>query len=268
MKQIIEILLSRRVIVPLLIIVFSVLIYLFFSTIIKKILTFKLKGVRINDRRQKTTIGLITNILKYFISIVALLMILDVYGIDTKSLIASLGVVSLVAGLALQDFLKDIIAGISILFEDQYAVGDVVSIGTFKGTVTYLGVKSTRIKSFTGEVLIIPNRNIDKVINHSLENSISYLDIPVPYDSNLLKVKEVLENVCNELSIELNLENKAEVMGVEEFSDNSINIRIGFSCDYLRKLEYERKFREKIKSAFDENNIEIPFTQVVIHNGK
>ena len=138
MKEVIDIVLSKKVIVPFFIIIISTIVYIFLSKVIHKLLSVKLKGVRINDRRQKTTISIIDNIIKYFIAIIALLMILDIYGIDTKSLITSLGVVSLVAGLALQDFLKDIIAGVSILFEDQYAVGDIVTIGDFKGTVFYL----------------------------------------------------------------------------------------------------------------------------------
>ncbi len=268
MNTIIDFILSRKVIVPLLIILTSIVTYLFLSKLIKKLLSIKLKGVRINDRRQKTTMSLIDNVLKYFIAIVALLMILDVYGIDTKSLVASLGVVSLVAGLALQDFLKDIIAGISFIFEDQYAVGDVVTVGTFKGTVTYLGIKSTRITAYTGEVLIIPNRNIDKVINHSLEDSVSLLDIPIAYDSNIDKAKEILNKVCSELTKELDLTSAAKVCGVQELGDNAIAIRISFSTRYNNKFSYEQIFKERVKKAFDENDIEIPFMQVVIHNGK
>ena len=265
--DIFDVLLSKEAVVPLLIILFSILTYLLISKIINKLLMIKLKGVRINQRRQKTTVSLINNILKYFIMIVALLMILDVYGIDTKSLIASLGVVSLVAGLALQDFLKDIIAGFSIIFEDQYAVGDVVTIGEFKGTVTYLGIKTTRIKAFNGETLIISNRNIDKVINHSLESSTSFMDMPVAYDTDIDKAKEVLNGVCASLLKELKLSD-AKVCGVQDLADSSIAIRISFTCSFSDKVRNEQIFRETVKKAFDENNIEIPFNQVVIHNGK
>lgn len=268
MEDIVELLLSRKVIVPLIIIFVSTIVYLVLSRIIRKLLSIKLKGVRFNDRRQKTTISLMDNILKYFIAIVALVMILDVYGIDTKSLIASLGVVSLVAGLALQDFLKDIIAGITILFEDQYAVGDVVTIGEFKGTVTYLGIKTTRIKSFTGETLIIANRNIDRVINHSLEKSITFMDISVSYGTDIDKAKLVLKNVCNELNEELKLQENAKVCGVQDLGKSSVDIRISFGCLYVEKIKIEQIFRERVKKAFDDNNIEIPFTQVVIHSGK
>ena len=268
MEEIFELLLSKKVIVPLVIIFVSTIIYLLLSRITHKLLSIKLRGVRFNDRRQKTTVSLMDNIIKYFIAIVALVMILDVYGIDTKSLIASLGVVSLVAGLALQDFLKDIIAGITILFEDQYAVGDVVTIGEFKGTVTYLGIKTTRLRSFTGETLIIANRNIDRVINHSLDNSISFMDISISYDTDIEKAKLVLKNVCDELNSELKLQEPAKVCGVQDLGRSSVDIRISFGCLYVEKIRIEQIFRERVKKSFDDNKIEIPYTQVVIHNGK
>ena len=267
MEELVEILVSRRVVVSLIIILVAIVAYIILSRLIHKLLSFKLKGVRFNDRRQKTTISLMDNIVKYFIAIVSFVMILDLWGIDTKSLLASLGVVSLVAGLALQDFLKDIIAGMTILFEDQYAVGDVVTIGEFKGTVTYLGIKTTRLKSFTGETLIIANRNIDRVINHSLEKSISFMDISISYDTDVDKAKNVLKNVCNELNSELKLQEQARVCGVQDLGKSSVDIRISFGCLYVEKIKTEQIFRERVKKAFDENNIEIPYTQVVIHNG-
>jgi len=268
MDKVIEIILSKKVIVPFFIVIFATIIYLILSKIIHKLLSVKLKGVRINDRRQKTTVSLIDNIIKYFIAIISLLMILDVFGIDTKSLVTSLGVVSLVAGLALQDFLKDIIAGVSILFEDQYAVGDVVTIGDFKGTVIYLGIKSTRVKAFNGETLVISNRNIDKVINHSLEDSVSFLDVQISYDEDIDKAKNVLTELCEKLTKELSLVSDAKVCGVQDLADSSVVIRLSFTCAFSEKAKNERLFKERIKKEFDINNIEIPFTQVVIHNGK
>ena len=115
-EDILNVILDKKIVAPTIIIVCAVVLYLILKKILKRLLNLKLKNVRVNTRKQKTSISLIENILKYFIALVALVMILDVYGIDTKSLIASLGVISLVAGLALQDFLKDIIAGISILY--------------------------------------------------------------------------------------------------------------------------------------------------------
>ncbi len=268
MRKILGILLSEIIIVPIIIIAVGCITYYLARKIIRKLLGVKIHGIRVDARRQRTMIGLIDNIVKYFIACIVLLMILDVYGLDTKSLLASLGVVSLVAGLALQDLLKDIIAGIGIIFEDQYAVGDVVTLGDFKGTVTYLGIKSTRITAYTGEVLIIANRNIDKVINHTLENNISIIDIDVSYTSDLEKVKKVMEDVCTKLNKELKLATEATVCGVEKLGSSGISMRLIFGSRYDDKFDYERIFRLNLKQAFDENNIEIPFTQVVIHTDK
>ena len=268
MKKILEIILNRKIVVPIIIIIVAILIYVIIHKVIKKAFSIKTRNIRVDSRRQKTMVGLIDNISKYFIAVIALLMILDVYGIDTKSLLASLGVVSLVAGLALQDMLKDIIAGAGIIFEDQFDIGDVVTIGDFKGTVTYLGIKSTRLTAYTGEVLVIANRNIDRVINHTLQNNISIIDVEVAYRSNLDKVKEVLNNVLDDFTKELNITEPATLCGVEELGESGILMRVIFGSNYNDRYSYERILREKIKKAFDENDIEIPFPQVVVHNGE
>lgn len=268
MKDVLKVLVSRAVIVPILIVVVAMFTYFILSKIIRKMLSFKTRGIRIDARKQKTTIGLIDNILKYFIAIVALLMLLDCFGVDTKSLIASLGVLTAVIGLAFQDFIKDIIAGISIIFEDQYAIGDVVTIGSFKGTVTYLGIKSTRVMAYTGEILIISNHKVDRVINHTLANNISIIDVGVDYGSDIAKVKEVMNSVCEDINKSLKLTENATVCGVEKLDDSSIVMRMIFGSNYANKYEYERIIREKIKLAFDENNIKIPFPHVEVCNGE
>ena len=131
------------------------------------------------------------------------MMILDVYGIDTKSILASLGVFTAVLALALQDILKDIVGGISIIIEGQYRIGDIVTINNFKGEVISLTLKSTRVKAYTGEIKIFANRNISEVINHSFSSSLAIVDIAVAYDSDLSKVDKVLNKICEKLSNEL-----------------------------------------------------------------
>ena len=268
MDFIIDALLSREFIVPITIIIVSIFIYFIIHRVIRRVFSIKIKNARFNMRRQKTLMTVIDNICKYFIAIVALLMILDVYGIDTKSLLTSLGVVGLVAGLALQDLLKDLIAGFAIIFEDQYAVGDIVTIGDFKGTVTYLGIKSTRLVAFTGETLIVPNRNVDRVINHTLETNINFVDVDVAYSSDIDKVKKVLKEVLDEAQKELTFTSEPVVCGVNKLRDSGISMRVMYACKYDDKIVYERNINERIKKAFDKNGIEIPFPQVVIHNGK
>ena len=143
--------LVKEIVAPILIIIISFLLNLICKKLLKRF--FKIKKNISN--KQKTIYSLVYNVVKYFILIVALLMILDIFGVDTKSLIASLGVLGLVVGLALQDLLKDFISGMTIIFENQYCIGDIISVGDFKGEVIGLGLKTTRIRSYTGEVKIL-----------------------------------------------------------------------------------------------------------------
>ena len=159
--------LVKEIVGPILIVLISMVVYLILKSIIDNV--FRIKSKHIDKRKTKTINGLVDNLIKYFIVVVDIVMILDIFGIDTKTLIASLGVVGLVAGLAVQDTLKDFVAGMSIILENQYRVGDTITIKGFRGEVISLGIKSTRLRSITGEIMIVPNHLIEEVINHSLD---------------------------------------------------------------------------------------------------
>lgn len=216
----------------------------------------------------QTIISICINLVKFFIIIVAIIAILDVYGIDTKSILASLGVFSAVLALALQDILKDFVAGISIIIEGQFRLGDTVTIGGFKGEVISLSLKSTRLKAYTGEIKIISNRNIVEVINHSLSKSLAVVDVGVAYDSDLDKVEKVLKELSEKLSTEIeDLVEPIEVLGVNSLDANSVVYRVTAITKPTTNFGVERKIRRAIKVAFDESGIVIPFNQLVIHNG-
>lgn len=256
--------LKKEIIAPIVIILVSIFIYYILTRIVNRI--YKLKISRQNDKKRNTIKSIVNNIIKYFIIIVDLTMILEIYGIDTKSIIASLGVLSLVAGLALQDLLKDFIGGVAILLEDQFSIGDVVEIGGFKGTVIKFGIRSTRIKAYTGEVKIVANRNVSELINYSLNDNIALLDIMISYEDDLVKAKKILNDICEKEAKKNNA--IYECLGVDELADSGVIIKIAITTNYENRLVFAREFKEKIKLAFDENNIVIPFPQVVIHNGK
>ena len=259
-----EKILVKEVVAPVLIILFSIVIYFIISSIVKRLLSFKSK--RINERKKKMIVTGINTIIKVFISIIAFVMILEVFGIDTKSLVTSLGAVSVVVGLAFQDLLKDFISGFTILFEDQFSVGDVVTVDGFTGTVIEAGLKSTRIKAYTGEIKIVSNRNIVTVINHNLDTNVHIVDVSVSYNSNIKLVKETLEQLCTDFSEEMSLPSPASCLGVESLGDSSIVFRVAIPGAYGDKFGFARAFRARVKDVFNEKGIEIPYPQVVIHN--
>jgi small conductance mechanosensitive channel len=221
-----------------------------------------------DKRRSKTMSSLINNILKYLILVFCFLAILEVYNISTKGLITSLGVVGVVAGLAFQDTLKDLLAGFSIIFENKYAVGDIITIGDFRGKVISLGLKTTKIQSTKGEIKIISNSNITEVINHSLDDAYEFIDIPVSYEEKIEKVEKVLTNLCQKLINENKDLLEAEVLGVNDLDSSSVNFRIMIKTKFMKQYDMRREILKQVKMEFDKQKINIPYNQVVVHNAR
>ena len=262
MKDFLDKILVKEVVGPILIILVSLLVYLVIKSVVNNV--FKIRNKYIDKRKSKTINGLINNLIKYFIIIIDIVMILDIFGIDTKTLIASLGVVGFVVGLAVQDTLKDFVAGMSIILENQYRVGDTITIKGFRGEVISLGIKSTKIKAYTGEVMIIPNHLIEEVVNHSLDKSLAVVDIPVSYDTDLKKLESVLSNLFSKLSID-GITGDIKILGLESYDDSSISYRVVVDTIPMKHYQVERELKRAIKLELDKNGIEIPFPQVVVH---
>lgn len=254
--------LIKEVIAPICIIGGSIVLYAILSKIIRRI--FKINSKTL-DKKQKTMLSLLNNILKYTLAAIAIIAILNIYGINTKAILASLGIISLVIGLALQDVLKDLLSGITILFENQFHIGDTVTIGNFKGEVVGFGLKTTKLKSYNGEIKFISNRNIIEVINHTLSNSVAVVDISISYDSDLKKVEDMLNELCQELSKTLpNLKGEVQLLGINQLSDKGVEFRITAETKSLQNGGVEREIRKQVKLACDKNKITMAHVQVVV----
>ena len=151
MEKFVDIITSEKVYLPIVYILIGVALNIILGKVVDKI-TAKHKNSSGKDKRKDTIINLGKSICKYLILIFVVLGILNLYGVDTTSIIASLGVFAAVIGLAFQDILKDFLAGVSIIFDNKYAVGDTVSINGFIGTVVSLGLRTTKIRSSSGEI--------------------------------------------------------------------------------------------------------------------
>jgi len=257
--------LRKEIIGPILVIIISICLYYFVTNFIKKIFILN----KMDERKSKTIISVLNNASKYVILIIDILIILEIYGISTSGIIASLGIVGVVTGLAVQDVLKDILSGASIIIENQYAVGDIVSIGNFKGEVIALGLRTTKIKSYTGEVMIYANRNITEVINYSISDSVAIVNIPVSYNEDIGRVEKLLNELCKRVKEE-NKKIKGDIscIGITSFDASSINFRITAVVEPTTNIEIERFLLKEIKELFNKENVEIPYNQVVIHNAR
>lgn len=260
-----EKILVKEIIGPILIVSIAVLIYGIFSRISKKIINQKMSFG--DARKTKTMISLFNNIMKYLIALIAILLILDIYKIDTKTIIASIGVIGAVVGLALQDSLKDFFAGLFIIFDNQYALGDYIKIGDFMGEVIAIGMKTTKIRAYTGEVKIISNRFITEVINYSINDALAIIDVTVEYNSDLDLAERILKDVCKEGNREIKLlTGKLELLGIEDLSENGVRFRIVGHCKPMSHYEVQRIVRRKVKTALEFNNIKISYKQVVVRS--
>lgn len=260
-----EKILVKEIVGPIVVIFSCFLVYCIIKKIIKRMMTIKL--AKVDQRRQKTINVLILNIIKYFLIIIAIIIILSIYGVNMNAVVASLGAVGVVVGLAFQDILKDCLSGISIIVEDQYKIGDTVTINNFKGEVLAIGFRTTRLKAYTGEIKIISNRNIQEVINHSFSTSKAIIDITVSYDEDLTKVEKVLTEVCDRMTKEIKeLKGKIEVLGINKLGDSGVEYRVAVDTKPMKHIEIQRILLRQIKLEFDKNKIEIPYNQLVIHN--
>ncbi len=263
MEKVIKFITNEKVYMPIVYILIGVIVYSLLSRVINKILS-RHNGKSYKDKRKGTIINLLRSVVKYIVLIFIVLGILKLYGVDTTSIIASLGVFAAVIGLAFQDILKDLLAGISIIFDNKYAVGDVVEINGFKGTVIELGLRTTKIKSFSGEVKCIGNSAFNEVTNFNMANADLFLKLNVAYNTDLDKLEKVLEGLEKDI---LNIENVTEykLLGVDEFSDSSIVYMVDISCKAMTMLGIKRKVLRLVKDAFDKEGISIPYTTVDVN---
>lgn len=216
------------------------------------------------DKRKSTIINLVKSIVKYLILIFVVLGIIDAFGVNTTSIIASLGVAAAIIGLAFQDILKDFLAGITIIFDNKYAVGDIVEINGFTGTVISLGLRTTKIKAFTGEVKCIGNSSFTEVTNYNLAVTDLFIKLNVAYNTNIDKLEKVLESLRKEI---LSIENVQDykLLGVDALGDSSIVYLIDITCKATTGAGIKRKVLRLIKDTFDKEKINIPYTTVDVN---
>ncbi len=243
--------------------------YFVYKIIIATLDKIQIKGKdELEKKRKLTIIVLLKNVIKYILIIIMFIVLLNLYGVNTTSLIAGLGVAGVALAFGLQEALKDIVSGIGIIMDNYFVVGDVVDYNGFVGTITELGLKSTKIKKYTGEVLIIANRNIDRVINISQERATVVINIPTAYEEKYDKVERVLkETLDNAIKTHPEIQ-KVEYLGIEEFGDSSIIYSVRFTCKRMTQWDMKRVILKEIKQAYDKNKIKIPYQQVEVHNGK
>jgi small-conductance mechanosensitive channel len=234
---------------------------------IEHMLHAKYRGPIKFDPRRANTIGrLIHNLISYTVNFISVLLILGELGVNLGPLLAGAGVLGLAIGFGAQSLVKDVITGFFIIFEDQFGVGDVIQIEQFKGTVEEIGIRVTRVKSWTGEVHIIPNGNIKQVTNFSVYNSLAVLDVSIAYEADVDKAMELLKETVAQIHADSQQIVKApEVLGVQMIGNSEIKLRIIAECKPNTQGDVARVMNAEIKKQFDAKGIEIPYPKTVTY---
>lgn len=209
--------------------------------------------LRINARRSKTIGVLVENVITYAVNFFAILLILSQFHFDLAPLLAGAGVVGLAIGFGAQSIVKDIITGFFIIFEDQFAVGDVIQTGTYRGTVESIGLRVTTIRAWTGEIYILPNSTILAVTNYSMSNSFAVIDLSFNYQDDVEKAIRELKPILQQFhETHPSLVSEPVVQGIQTLGENNAAVRISLECQpntrqsIVRELnlELERKWKE------------------------
>lgn len=247
------------------IIVISVFIVNVGKRIIRKVFKLKIKGpIRKEERRERTLLKLLENTLSYVVYFSAILAILQEFTIDVKGLLAGAGVLGLAVGFGAQSLVKDVISGFFILFEDQFSVGDYVKIGTAEGIVEEIGLRTTKLKSFSGEIYILPNGTIAQVVNYSMKNSLAIIDVKIPFEQGVEQVEQAIEEYLEAMSVDNpDLLSKARLVGANDFTEDSVIERVIAETKPMRHFDTARSLSVGIKKHLQEKGIEIPYPTLV-----
>lgn len=216
-------------------------------------------------RRVETVAALLRSIVSASVWTFAVLMALGELGLNLGPLIAGAGIVGVAVGFGAQNLVRDFLSGIFMLVEGQYGVGDVIDAGPATGTVESISLRSTRLRDIHGTVWHLPNGQIERVGNQSQQWSQAVLDVDVSYDTDISHATDVINTAAAALADDPAFAESViaepEVWGVENLGADSVAIRVVLKTAPANQLKVTRALRARVKEAFDEAGIEIPFAQ-------
>ena len=217
----------------------------------------------------KKTRGLLTiliSVIKYAAVLLWLFFVLSSFGVNTTVILAGIGILSLIVGLAIQPLLADIIAGLFIVFEDVFHVGDVIVADGFRGQVKEIGMRHTQLVDAGGNVKVINNSDIRSMVNLTDQLSVVSVDMSIEYGESLERVEAIIAQNIDKIKEAIPaIVEGPWYKGVSALADSSVNLKFFAKCEEDDRFQVERDLNRQFKLLFDKNNINIPFPQVVVN---
>jgi len=231
-----------------------------------KIFSSKNKIVIKNPGKAETLKSVTSYVFKVAIYFVAIYTILDKIGVSDTSLAAVSGSIAVAVGLGAQNLVADVLAGIFVVVEDQFNVGDIVEIAGCTGTVERVTMRSTTLRGFDGTVYIVPNGSISTITNKCKDFMNASVDVGVDYEEDIDHVLEILKDEMAKVYQEVaGLLEEPVILGIVGLDDSAVKIRIVAKCEVKLNYPVEREMRLRIKKRFVAENISIPFPQRTVH---
>lgn len=218
----------------------------------------------LEEKRLLTLTKLIKSIVSYFLYFIGIITILDMLGIKVTAILAGAGVLSLAVAFGAKSMIEDLMSGLFILLENQYAVGEYVKIGDVVGKVEEIGMKTTKIATYNGEILIISNGEIGRLINYSRHAQRGNVDVGIAYEVDIQAAIDVLKDACDIINAQYDdiLDEKANVLGIVELADSAVVLRMTFTVFDWKQLAVERCLRRISKEMLDDAQIEIAYPKI------
>ena len=236
------------------------------AVLLSLLLRFIMRKGFARSNRAKTIVNLLESFVKWVIAIVAIMMVLHAWGVDTATLLASAGILTLIVGLGAESLVADIVAGIFMVFEGEFQVGDIVIINDWRGTVQEIGIRTTKIVDAGGNINIVNNSQVTTVVNQTQEVSQASVTVGVEYGESLPRVEIVIRD-----NLETIKEHIPAIIegpyykGVSALGASSVDLLFIAKCREEDIFQVQRDMNRELKLLFDANNIGIPFPQVVVN---
>ena len=213
-----------------------------------------------------TIVKLLESFVKWVVAIIAILAVLSAWGVDTTTLLASAGILTLVIGLGAQSLVADIVAGMFIVFEGAFQVGDIVIINGWRGTVKEIGIRTTQIVDAGNNVNIINNSQISTIVNQTQDISVAKCYVSIEYGESIPKVERII--LDNFDRIRKNVPGIVDgpfYKGVDALASSSVDLLVTCKCKEEDVYQVQRDLNREMKLIFDDNGINIPFPQIVLN---
>ena len=218
---------------------------------------------KLTNKRTKTHLKMMKSICRYIFILLTILVLLQINGVNVSSMLAGVGIVSVIIGFAVQDVLKDIIKGTNIISDKYFQVGDVIKYNGLEGKVLSIGLKSTKIEDVRSfNTITIANRNIEQV--EVVSNSFDIF-VPIPYEVSVKDAEKAMKIVVDKIKQVENVDSTA-YRGVSELADSSIKYQINVRCKPELKVQIRRDALKCVLLGLEENKIQVPYNQIDVHN--